>query len=110
MQILDLAVLGEHILDVLLGRFLVHVGDDDDPAFYAANRNRLFSCVDVRVAVFARALRRGRRVFHLSVGHGVVWQVRESIWYAEGGCEVGLLRPNFRIVVDLEFASFGHKS
>lgn len=37
MQVLDLAELAEQLLQVLLASFLVHVGDQDDPAFDGAN-------------------------------------------------------------------------
>lgn len=37
MQVLDSAVLSEHILQVLFSGFFVHVGDDDNPALYRAN-------------------------------------------------------------------------
>jgi hypothetical protein len=36
-QVLDGAELAKDVLQVLLGRLLVHVGDDDDPAFDGAH-------------------------------------------------------------------------
>lgn len=36
-QVLDGAVFAEHVVHVLLARFFVHVGDDDDPAFDGAH-------------------------------------------------------------------------
>ena len=36
-EVLDLAKLAEHVLDVLLARLLVHVRSDDDPALNAAH-------------------------------------------------------------------------
>lgn len=34
MDVLNLAELGESVVDVLLLRLLVHVGDEQDPAFH----------------------------------------------------------------------------
>jgi hypothetical protein len=68
MQILDGAVFAEHVLKVLLGGLLVHVGDDDDPAFDGADGG--CACFGARVAGFGV----GRGVLglvnvHLGVGH-----------------------------------------
>ncbi len=37
MQVLDLAVFAEELLEVFFAGFFVDVGDDDDPAFDAAD-------------------------------------------------------------------------
>lgn len=70
-QILDLSILSKHVLNVLLTRLLVHVGDNDDPAFYAAHSDCLLGCSSVvRVSGLPRASWRRRLVdVHLCVGH-----------------------------------------
>lgn len=48
-QVLDLPILPKQILYVFLGSFLMHIGDDDDPAFYAAYRDRVLSSLRLSV-------------------------------------------------------------
>jgi hypothetical protein len=55
MQILNCAIFAEHVLEILLGGFLVNVGDDDNPAFDGADG----SCAGA-----------GARVAGLEIGHG----------------------------------------
>ena len=37
MQVLDLPVIAKHIMQIFLARLLMHVGDEDDPAFNRAH-------------------------------------------------------------------------
>jgi len=61
MQVLDLAVVRKFIIQILLAGLLVHVCDDDDPAFDGADGCR------VRVRLHGRCLA------------GCVWGVRFGI-------------------------------
>jgi hypothetical protein len=74
-QVLDGAVLAKHVLQVLLGGLLVHVGDNDDPALDGAHGG----CAGVGARIAGLGVRRRllgllgllRRVdVHLGVGHG----------------------------------------
>lgn len=71
-HVLDFAVLAEHILNIFLRRLLMHIGDDDDPAFNATDRDRIACRFGVAVGLGADLTRfgRGRRVdLHLGIGH-----------------------------------------
>lgn len=73
MQVLDLAVVRELVIQILLARFLMHVRNDDDPAFDGADGGR------IRVRLHGRRLavrvwRVGFGVDVHLVGHdGLVW-------------------------------------
>jgi hypothetical protein len=71
-QVLDGAVLAKHVLQVLLGRLLMHVGDDDDPALDGTHGGR--AGLGARVAGLGVRRRGflllGRVDVHLRVGHG----------------------------------------
>ncbi len=69
MHILDCSELAKQVLDILLGRFLVHVCDDDDPAFDGADRG----CAGLGARVAGLGLAGGALGLvdvHLCVGHG----------------------------------------
>jgi hypothetical protein len=71
-QVLDGAELAKHVLQVLLGRLLMHVGDDDDPALDGTHGG----CAGLGARVAGLGVRRrgllllGRVDVHLRVGHG----------------------------------------
>ncbi len=72
MQVFDLPVLAKHILDILLGRLLVQIGDDDDPALDTTD-GRCVRCRRAVATVLAGGVGRGGRRslidLHLRVGH-----------------------------------------
>ena len=55
-EVLDLAKLAKHVLDILLARLLMYVRGDDDPAFNATHGGCVFGGARVeaggRLAVF----------------------------------------------------------
>jgi hypothetical protein len=79
-QILDLAIVRKLIVQILLASLLMHIRDDDDPAFDGADgcriRVRLHGC---RFAVCV--WRVGLSVDVHLVGHdGAVWVARLAMW------------------------------
>lgn len=44
MQVLDLAVVGEYVLEIFFGCFFVHIGGDYDPSLDTAHRSRAVLC------------------------------------------------------------------
>jgi hypothetical protein len=70
-KVLDGSELAEHVLQVLLRGFLMHVCDDDNPSFYGSHS----SCARLRARVTRLRFdfdwgRLGRVDFHLGVSHG----------------------------------------
>jgi predicted nucleic acid-binding Zn finger protein len=47
-KVLDLAELAKHVLNILLARFFVYVGGDNDPALNAADGSCVFGCACVQ--------------------------------------------------------------
>ena len=78
MQILDVSELAKHVLDVFLRGLLMHIRDDNDPAFYAAYRDCVRRGASVGVAA---VLRRGTLIdIHFRVSHGDDGSVLVRVW------------------------------
>lgn len=82
MQVLDLSIVCETVIQILLARLLVDVGDDDDPAFDGAHGGRVgvgghAAVLGLVLAVFGGE---GRIDIHFCISHDCAWLVEEKEW------------------------------